>query len=280
MNRLQTDVVRILLIEDTLGEVELIRDMLGRASSASFQIEHVQRLAQAWPHLEDGEQDVVLLDLNLPDSDGLSGFERLHKAVPWLPVIILTNVKDEEVAAKAVRFGAQDYLIKREVDTNLLTRSIRYAIERQRAEEALRESEERYALAVAGANDGLWDWDLRRGRIYYSPRWKSILGYGTGEIGDSIDEWFSRVHPDDADGLKAALFSHLGEGTEHFAYEHRVITKAGTALWVLCRGLVVRDEHGDGYRAAGSLTDVSKRAGRPVAIPVLIAHHQTATKHP
>ncbi len=261
MNRLQTDVVRILLIEDTLGEVELIRDMLGRASSASFEIAHVQRLAQAWPHLESRDQDVVLLDLNLPDSDGLSGFERLHKAVPWLPVIILTNVKDEEVAARAVRFGAQDYLIKREVDTNLLTRSIRYAIERQRAEEALRESEERYALAVAGANDGLWDWDLRRGRIYYSPRWKSILGYETGEIGDGIDEWFSRVHRDDVDGLKAALFSHLAEGTKHFAYEHRVITKGGSELWVLCRGLVVRDENGDGYRAAGSLTDISQRKG-------------------
>ena len=259
MNRLQTDAVRVLLIEDTLGEVELIRDMLGRASSAAFEIEHVQRLAEAWRHLERRGQDVVLLDLNLPDSDGLSGFEKLHKAVPWLPVIILTNVKDEEVAARAVRFGAQDYLIKREVDTNLLTRSIRYAIERQRAEEALRESEERYALAVAGANDGLWDWDLRRGRIYYSPRWKSILGYDTGEIGDGIDEWFSRVHPDDVDGLKAALSSHLGKGTEHFAYEHRVITKGGSELWVLCRGLVVRDESGCGYRAAGSLTDISQR---------------------
>ncbi|MDJ0861592.1 MAG: EAL domain-containing protein [Gammaproteobacteria bacterium] len=259
MNRLQTEAVRVLLIEDTLGEADLIREMLRRASGASFLIEHARRLTEAWPHLESRRHDVVLLDLNLPDSDGLSGFEKLHKAAPWLPVIILTNVKNEEVAARAVRFGAQDYLIKREVDTNLLTRAIRYAIERQRAEEALRESEQRYALAVAGANDGLWDWDLRRGRIYFSPRWKSILGYGPEEIGDQTDEWFKRVHPDDVDGLKAVLSSRLAEGTEHFSYEHRVMTKSGQALWVLCRGLVVRDENGEGYRAAGSLTDISQR---------------------
>ena len=145
------------------------------------------------------------------------------------------------------------------MDSNLLTRSIRYAIERQRAEEALRESEQRYALAVAGANDGLWDWDVRRGRIYYSPRWKSILGYSDEEIGERIDEWFDRVHPDDVEGLKVVLSSRLTEGTDHFSYEHRVITKAGQALWVLCRGLVVRDENGQGYRAAGSLTDISQR---------------------
>ncbi len=259
MSRLGTETVRVLLIEDTLAEADLIRDMLAHAPNTDFEVEHVQRLSKAWPKLDEGGFDVVLLDLNLPDSDGLSGFESVHRAAPWLPVIIFTNVQDEEVAAKAVRFGAQDYLIKRDVDTNLITRSIRYAIERQRADEALRESEERYALAVAGAHDGLWDWDLRTDRVYFSPRWKSILGHAEDEIGDRIDEWFKRVHPDDVGGLKSALSAHLAEGTEHFEYEHRVLNSEGQELWVLCRGLVVRDENGDGYRAAGSLTDISQR---------------------
>lgn len=259
MDRMSLDVVRVLVVEDSLGEADLIRDMLSHAPGASFQIQHVQRLAGAKLHLVAGPADVVLLDLNLPDSDGLGGFEEVHRTAPWVPVIILTNVSDENVAARAVRLGAQDYLIKREVDTNLLTRSIRYAMERQRAEEALRESEERYALAVTGANDGLWDWYLHRKVAYFSPRWKSILGYERHEIGDGIDEWLDRVHPEDQEGLRGALTTHLKNGSEHFEYEHRVKTKQGNDLWVLCRGLAVKDAGGKAYRMAGSLTDISRQ---------------------
>ncbi len=252
--------IRVLLVEDDLAQADLIRALLDTASDdGDFRIDHTQRLSEAKQRALETDPQVVLLDLNLPDSYGLVGFQELHRVAPWLPVIILTNVKDENEAARAVRLGAQDYLIKREVETALLIRSIRYAIERQRAEEALRESEERYALAVAGANDGLWDWHVTKNVVYFSPRWKAILGFKSREFRDRLEDWFDRVHPEDLDALKSALNEHLIQGVAHFKHEHRVRNKAGQYLWVLCRGLAVRDESGTAYRIAGSLTDISAR---------------------
>src|SRR4030065_265456 len=126
-----------------------------------------------------------------------------------VPIILLTNVDDEELALRAVRQGAQDYLVKSEMDANLLYRAIRYAIERNRVEEALRESQERYTLAIQGANDGLWDWDLRTNKVYFSPRWKNMLGYSESEIGDQPSEWLNRIHLDDIDYVRLTLSAHI-----------------------------------------------------------------------
>ena len=250
---------RVLLVEDSAAEADLVRDMLARGTPGGFSVVHVQRLALALAPLRQGAADVVLLDLNLPDSIGLSGFEEIHRVAPSAPVIILTNVQSEAIAARAVRMGAQDYLVKREVNETLLRRAVRYAVERKRAEEALRASEERYALAVNGANDGLWDWDLERDGVYFSPRWKAMLGYREEEIGGRIEEWFDRVHPEDLERLRTALTDHLEGRTPHFECEYRVYTKSGQMLWVLSRALAVRNAAGQGYRIAGSLTDITAR---------------------
>lgn len=129
--------------------------------------------------------------------------------------------------------------------------------ERRRVEAALRESEERYALAVHGANDGIWDWNLKTNQIYFSPRWKSMLGYGEDEIRSDPQEWLSRVHPDDLTALKKALFAHLQGGTSHFEQEHRMRARDGSYRWILSRGLAVRAEDGAAARIAGSQTDIS-----------------------
>ena len=124
---------------------------------------------------------------------------------------------------------------------------------------SLRDSEERYALAVQGANDGLWDWNLKTDRIYFSPRWKAMLGYNEDEIDNKLDEWFSRVHPDDVQRVKAEVASHLEGHATHFENEHRVLHKDGSYRWMLCRGLAVWEAGSRAYRMAGSQTDITAR---------------------
>ena len=131
--------------------------------------------------------------------------------------------------------------------------------ERVQAETALRQSEERYALAAQGANDGLWDWDLGRNTIYFSPRWKAMSGYGANEFVDEPQAWLERVHPDDSEHLRANLDFHLRGNTAHFECEYRLRHADGTYRWMLGRGLAVVDESGQAHRIAGSQTDISRR---------------------
>lgn len=257
---MKDQVLRVLLIEDTQSEADLTRFYLSRANSMRYDLTHVSALKPAVEHLYDNEApDIILLDLHLPDCEGLGGFERLRQLVPDVPVIILTNFMDDELAITAVREGAQDYLIKKEVDTALLSKSIRYAIERQKADAALRESEERYALAVAGASEGIWDWNIKTGGAYFSPRWQALLGLSQESISADIDQWFDRVHPDDLSPLHAAIKAHFQNVEAHFEHEHRLRHEEGEYRWMLVRGQAICDAEGNCYRMAGSMADITER---------------------
>jgi diguanylate cyclase (GGDEF)-like protein/PAS domain S-box-containing protein len=140
-----------------------------------------------------------------------------------------------------------------------LTIVVRDITERRRSEKALRDSQERYALAARGANDGLWDWNLRNGEIYFSSRWKAMLGYADDELSATPDEWLSRVHPDDIEIFQAKISAHVGGASGHFESEHRLRHKDGRYRWMLCRGSALKDSTGSVYRIAGSLSDITDR---------------------
>ena len=125
--------------------------------------------------------------------------------------------------------------------------------------EQRKRTEYRYTLAAQGANDGLWDWDVETGRVYYSPRWKAMLGYDEAEIGDGLAEWLDRVHADDLPRLRADIDVHLRHDKENLSSEFRIRHRDGQYRWVLCRGIAVKDPERDTLRAAGSLTNITDR---------------------
>ncbi|HYT70015.1 MAG TPA: ATP-binding protein [Gemmatimonadales bacterium] len=133
-----TTPIKVLLVEDNPGDVRLIRETVLASAAARFEVESAERLADGVARLSGGDIDVVLLDLELPDSRGYETFERVHASVPRLPIIVLTGLSDQAVALKTVQGGAQDYLVKGDVDGSVLVRAIRYAIERKQAEAEIR----------------------------------------------------------------------------------------------------------------------------------------------
>ena len=148
--------VKILLIEDNPGDARLIREMLADAKGVRADLEWADRLTTGLERLAVGGIDVVLLDLALPDSQGLDTFARTHARAPDVAIVVLTGLDDESLAVEAMGAGAQDYLVKGQADGNLLVRSMRYAIERKRAEEATRQAEALRAvmrLAHAAAHE-------------------------------------------------------------------------------------------------------------------------------
>ncbi|GMQ96997.1 MAG: hypothetical protein BMS9Abin15_0683 [Gammaproteobacteria bacterium] len=131
--------------------------------------------------------------------------------------------------------------------------------DRIEAEQALRASEERYALATKGANDGMWDWDLVKDEIYLSPRFHEILGYTEGEIGNHAEDVFKLIVDEDLIDFRTAVARHLDGLTDNLAHEFRMKHKDGSERWLKCRGVAVKDDDGKPYRMAGSQTDITER---------------------
>jgi diguanylate cyclase (GGDEF)-like protein/PAS domain S-box-containing protein len=202
--------------------------------------------------------DLVMLDIMMPNVDGLEVLRRIRaRFTPaQLPVIMVTARDQSQDIVEALDLGANDYATK-PVDFPVTLARVRTHLSFKRAEEALRESEERYTLAALGSRDGMWDWDLQSGEVYFSQRWKAMIGYEEYEIGNTPDEWFRFVHIDDIERLRADIASHLEGQTDVFQNEHRVLHKNGGYRWMLSRGIAVRDGSSKPTRIAGSNTDMT-----------------------
>jgi diguanylate cyclase (GGDEF)-like protein/PAS domain S-box-containing protein len=156
------------------------------------------------------------------------------------------------------------------------------AVERLQLQDELqqvRQSEERYALAAHGANDGVWDWDFQTNRVFFSHRWKAMLGYPVDELSDRPEEWFDRIHPDDVHWVKREMTAHLDKQVAQFEAQHRMLHQGGEYRWVLTRGSAIWDEDGRAIRMAGFQTDITawKQAEEKLVYEAL---HDTLTGLP
>ena len=211
--------IRVLLVEDNPGDARLFVELVRETGSGHLKLEHVERLSSALERLSREHFDVVLLDLSLPDAQGLDTLTRAHGHAPKVPIVVLTGLDDELLAVKAVRLGAQDYLVKGHVDGDLLVRSVRYATERGRAMEALERREEHYRSLIENSLDVVsilnFDGTIR----YASPSHERILGYSLTElVGQNI---LSLVHPGDAPSVQEAMKSPDRSESLEFRFRHK-----------------------------------------------------------
>ncbi len=145
----------------------------------------------------------------------------------------------------------------------------------KRAEEALRESEDRWQFALEGAGDGIWDWNAETNRVYFSRQWKTMLGYGDNDIGDTLDEWESRLHPDDHDRVLAEINKHFDGKTPVYISEQRIRCRNGEYKWILDRGKVIsRTPEGKPLRVIGTHTDISELKRNEEALGKAIAEKE------
>lgn len=246
----------LLIVDDDSMNRDL---MFRRLSKRGFQTTLADSAGNALDWINAHRVDLVLLDVEMPDMNGLEVLKILRKTYSpaQLPVIMVTGRGTSDDAVAALAAGANDYVTK-PIDFPVVLARIQTQLSRKHAEEALRESEERYALAARGANDGLWDWDVVAGKMYFSARWKSMLGWEEHEISDDPDEWFRRIHPDDIERVRADIHAHLDETTPHYEDEYRMLHRDGNYLWMLGRGLAVRNSSAIAYRMAGSQTDITR----------------------
>jgi diguanylate cyclase (GGDEF)-like protein/PAS domain S-box-containing protein len=246
---------RILIVDDN----EMNRDMLARRlERKGYVIQVAEGARSLLERIQEEPVDLVLLDVEMPGISGLDALQTLRGCYSpiQLPIIMVTAKDQSEDVVKALDMGANDYLTK-PIDFPVALARIRTQAALKNAEEALRESEERYALAARGANDGLWDWNLLDNVIYFSPRWKSMLGYQENEIGNSPEEWLGRIHVADRERVKDEIGAHQRGLTPHFESESRVQHKDGSFRWMLSRGLAIHNTSGKVSRMAGSQTDIT-----------------------
>lgn len=251
---------RVLLIEDDPGDAHLVQLALRRTREINLDICWVTTLDAARQQLSASLPELLLLDLSLPDSTGLETVKIGRKMAGALPIIVLTGHDDMSFALKTLEAGAQDYIVKGSFDTDSLVRAIRYAISRAKLEQRLHDSEQRMALALSGAQLGLWDWHISSGKVVFSQLWAQMLGYTLDEIAPEKSSWESLIHPDDQQKVNVALQAHLQGESETYRCEYRMAQKNKQWLWVLDIGRVLDwDAQGQPARAAGILQNINYR---------------------
>ena len=179
---MNSKLTKVLLIEDDLSYATLIQRMFSKIGTDLFETAHSVILSDGLDHVSERETDVVLLDLGLPDSQNLETFYRFHAHMPGMPIIILSGLDDAEIAIKAVHEGAQDYLVKGDVNADMLVRAVRYAIERKQTEEILRKDKERYQTILESIPEGYYEVDLDGNLTFFNDAMCKIHGYSRDEF--------------------------------------------------------------------------------------------------
>jgi len=250
--------ITVLLVEDNPDDVTQILDALAGSAGQAFQVETANSLAAAIAQLDRSPVEVVLLDLHLPDAQGIAVFDRLGAAAPGALTLVLSAADDEETARLAVTHGAADYLLKGHVDAHWLPRALLYLIERKAARDALRESEGRFRAMSDASPLGIFVSDAQGCCIYSNAAYQTISGLGFEQtLGTN---WSMAVHPDDRQHIVIAWRDAV-RGGEAFQAEVRFLRPDGSIVWTRLNAAAMRD----GWTSRGRIQIVEDITARKAA---------------
>jgi PAS domain S-box-containing protein len=255
------DDLQIMLIAQPMNDYQLIKDIFNKISTIKCNLEWLNNYAEGLTNTINNKHDIYLVAQNLDAANsGLQLLKESRKKGCDRPFFLLTNEEPNSLEIEAIKAaGAADYFPKSELNSSLLEHSIRYALKEQKINQALRLSEQRYALALSAGEVGVWDWDIKNNQLYVTTNLKAMLGYTKHELNPNWEEWQQLVHPDDRDRVKVVLENHLAGLTNQYEVEYRRMHKDGTWRWFLSRGDTLRDNNGQPCRMAGSETDITER---------------------
>lgn len=257
--------LRVLIVDDSEDDA-LLNVLALRRQGFEVDYRRVDTAGAMHLALDDIQWDLILSDYAMPHFSAHEALTVFLGRQLIIPFIVVTGTIGEESAVAMMKAGVNDFILKTHLKrlASVVERELRETGNRRakrEAELALEESQERYALAIRGANDGLWDWNIREDHIYFSPRWKAMLGYTEEiEFHPHTSTWLDLTHPDEKSGLRQQLIDHLKGLSPHFEAEHRMRHRDGSWRWMLTRGMAMLDQDsGLAFRMAGSLTDITER---------------------
>ncbi|HSA63822.1 MAG TPA: PAS domain-containing protein [Nitrospira sp.] len=251
--------MRILMVEDNPGDVRLLREyLLGQRGSEDFQHLQVDRLAQALASLDEASFDAVLLDLSLPDSQGIGTLNKVHAAKPGMPIVVMTGLDDEALGLQLLQAGAQDYLVKGEVSASLLRRTLRYAVERKRAEVELRRSEIFLQSIVENIPHMIFVKDASELRfVRFNKAGEELLGHTREDlIGKSDYEMFPK---DEADFFTDADRDVLRNRKVLDISEEPILTRGKGLRYLHTKKIPIVDENEQPLYLLGISEDITER---------------------
>jgi PAS domain S-box-containing protein len=248
--------LKVLLIEDNAGDARLIREYLSDETGAAFSLEHTPLLATGLERLAQGGIDLVLLDLSLPDSPMPATFQRVHDAAPQVPIIVMSGLDDEQFAMQTVQEGAQDYLVKGQVETRLLVHAMRYAIERKRVTEAFERERELFHTLMDNIPDRVFfkDRASRFTRINRALAGHFRVGHPREAAGRSDADFFAAEHADSARHDEQRV---MESGEPILGKIERETLPDGGVSWALTSKLPLRDQRGQIVGSFGISRDVT-----------------------
>lgn len=256
------DSIKILILEDNPADTELIKREL-RKAGFNFTTQVAADKPAFVKALDKSAPDIILADYSLPGFDGLSAMALARQRFADVPVVIVSGAIDEEFAVETIKAGVTDYVFKTRLSRlgTVVRRSlgqVKQLIERKQAEQALRETQQRLALAADAAQVGMFEWNIPKEEVYWTRQSELIFGYPTTT---TYRDWSDRIHPDDLPWVEEQLQRSM---VEHAAFkvEYRIVWPDGSIHWVVVRALFHYDDAGKAARMLGTVIDVTERKTR------------------